>query len=117
MSEQEIRRLEGYDLKSITRANDCDCYDVVLTPRPQPEVRLRIREEDLARLAAAVTSNEDGVWELDMDCGSLYDVAKGSEEAPRFGFSNGIRSLVAVEVYGEATHFYGCRSEEQDGDE
>ena len=44
MSEQEIRRLEGYDVKSITRTDARDCYDVVLTPRPLPDVRLRIRK-------------------------------------------------------------------------
>lgn len=84
MSEQEIKQLEGYDLKSITRADDCDCYDVVLTPRPLPDVRLRIRKEDLSRLAEIISRNKDGAWRLDLDCGSLY------EEEQRLGYSSGI---------------------------
>jgi hypothetical protein len=35
MNEQEIRRLEGYDVKSITRTDACDCYDAVLVEEEQ----------------------------------------------------------------------------------
>lgn len=102
MSEQEIRRLEGYDVKSITRTDARDCYDVVLTPRPLPEVRLRIRKEDLSRLAAAVTSNRNGVWELNLDCGTLYEVVEDNKIIPI-----GLRHLVSAEIDDETTHFYG----------
>lgn len=106
MSEQEIRLLEGYDLKSITRADDCDCYDVVLTPRPKPEVRLRIRKEDLIRIAIAETANKDGVWELDVDRGTLYEVLGDSKLIPK------LKHLVSAEIDGEAAHFYGYYKEE-----
>lgn len=99
--------MEGYELKSITRADDCDCYDVILTPRPKPEVRLRIRKEDLVKLAVAETSNKDGIWELNLDSGSLYSIKNGSEEEPRFGYSTGIYHLVSAEIDEEAAHFYG----------
>lgn len=107
MDEQEIKRLVGYDVKSITRTDACDCYDVVLTPRPLPDVRLRIRKEDLASLAAAIVSNEDGTWELNIDRGSLYSVSNDSEEAPSFGYSTGIHNLVSAEIDRETTHYYG----------
>ena len=101
MSEQEIRRLVGYDVKSITRTDACDCYDVVLTPRPLPDVRLRIRKEDLTRLAEVMARNKDGLWRLNLDCGSLY------EEEQRLGYSTGIPHLVSAEIDEETTHFYG----------
>lgn len=109
MSEQEIRRLEGYDVKSITRTDARDCYDVILTPRLRPEVRLRIRKEDLTRLAAVMTFNEDGIWELNLDKGSLYSsINNGSKEEQRFGYSSGIRYLVSAEIDDEETaHYYG----------
>lgn len=106
MNEQERRRLDGYDLKSITRADDCDCYDVVLTPRPLPEVRVRIREVDLIRLAIAETANKDGVWELDIDCGTLFEVLGDSKLIPR------LKHLVSAEIDGEAAHFYGYYKEQ-----
>lgn len=109
MEEQEIRRLDGYDVKSIRRTDARDCYDVILTPRPKPEVRLRIRKEDLTRLAAVMTFNEDGIWELNLDKGSLYSsINKGSKEEQHFGYSSGIRYLVSAEIDDEKTaHYYG----------
>jgi hypothetical protein len=103
MSEQEIRRLEKYDVKSITRTDARDCYDVILTPRLRPEVRLRIRKEDLARLAAAVTSNKNDVWELNLDLGTLYEVVEDNKIIPI-----GLKHLVSAEIDDEETaHFYG----------
>lgn len=109
MSEQEIRRLVGYDVKSITRTDAGDCYDAVLTPRPLPDVRLRIRKEDLVRLAIATLSNEAGIWELDIDSGTLYEVLGENKAIPK------LKHLVAAEIDGETTHFYGYHKEERNG--
>lgn len=107
MSEQDIRRLVGYDVGSVTRTDTGDCYDVVLTPRPLPEVRLRIRKEDLARLAEIVVRNEDGLWRLNLDCGSLY------EEEWGLGYSSGIDHLVGAEIGDGCSHFYGYHKEDE----
>lgn len=110
MDEQEIRRLEGYDVKSITRTDARDCYGVILTPRPLPDVRLCIRKEDLTRLAEIMARNKDGLWRLNLDCGSLI------EEEQRLGYSTGIPHLVSAEIGEEITHFYGIRKEQENDD-
>ena len=99
-----VKYLPDYDVTSITKPSDSDtCYDVVLTPRPRPAVRLRIRKQDLSALVAAMTEceREKCGWRLDMDAGSILTTAG----------SSGVRKLISADVDGNGLNFYGVRED------
>lgn len=99
MNDDNIMFLQNYAVTSIVAPEDCaDVYDVILTPCPRPKVTLRIRKQDLRRLALAMEESL-GEWYLNLDAGALKthgDV--------------GLDKLISAEVDGEeGLHFYGIR--------
>lgn len=93
--------LRNYAVTSIVAPEDCaDVYDVILTPCPRPKVSLRIRKQDLSRLALAMETTA-GDWYLNVDTGELSS-GRGS-----------VDRAVSAEVEGEELHFYGIRKEEE----
>lgn len=96
--------LRNYAVTSIVQPEDCaDVYDVVLAPRPRPNVTLRIRKQDLRQLVWAMETTA-GDWYLNLDTGELSS-GRGC-----------VDQVVSAEVAGKVGHFYGVRKE-QDGDE
>jgi hypothetical protein len=102
MNDDDIMFLQNYAVTSIVQPEDCaDAYDAILTPCPRPKVTLRIRKQDLTRLALA-TETTAGDWYLNVDTGELSS-GRGS-----------VDQVVSVEVEGEELHFYGIRKEQND---
>ena len=97
-----IRELNNYDVTSITRVKDSDeCYDIVLEPRPQSKVTVRIDRNSLAPLILSITDqNYDGRWILDMDDGTLKITLGDMRHYVA-------RHIIYAEIGDEPGHFWG----------